>query len=138
MILIQAIRFLRISISRQIQSQHPVSCLGKESHLVSPDKPELREPVAEQHHGLLLVLLSLHPGLDIVEPHPIDLDIVVAAVLRVQETGGGHSARLHLEQPQSDQEEPESEPDEARDEEEAADTNTHNPGHLHVQRTTPL
>ena len=59
MVLVQVIRFLRISVSRQVQSQHPVSCLGKESHLVSPDKPELREPV-DKHHQWLLIFSSFH------------------------------------------------------------------------------
>ena len=103
---------------------------------MSPDKPELREAVAEQHHGLPIVLLSVDPRLHIVKPHSVDLDVVMAAVLRVQQTVGGNSASLHLEQSQSDQQQSETEPSQSWEEEDGPDTNSHNPGRLHVERTT--
>ena len=100
--------------------------------LMSPDKPELREAVAEQHDGLPPVLLRVDPGLHVVQPHPVDLDVVVAAVLGVQETGRDHTAVLHLQQSQSDQQQSEGQPEQAREEEEAPETNSHNPSPLHV------
>ena len=100
--------------------------------LMSPDKPELREAVAEKHDGLPPVLLRVDPGLHVVQPHPVDLDVVVATVLGVQQTGGDHTAVLHLEQSQSDQQESEGQPEQAREEEEAPETNSHNPSPLHV------
>ena len=102
--------------------------------LMSPHKPELRESVAEQHDGLLLVLLRVDPGLDIVEPQPVDVDVVMAAVLRVQQTGWRDSARLDLEQSQSDQHQSDGEPSQAWEEEDAAHTNPNYPAQLHGER----
>ena len=127
MILLQLPRFLALSVAPVVDGDHS-KVLFKVFDLMSPDKPELREAVTEQHDGLPLVLLCVEPGLHIVEPHTVDLDVVMAPVLRVQQTGGGNSAVLHLEQSQSDQQEPEAEPDQAREEEEGPDTNTHNAG----------
>ena len=83
------------------------------SNLMSPDEPELREAVTEQHDGLLLVPLSLHPGLDIVKLDTSDLDVVVTAVLRVLEAGGRNPAGLHLEHLQPRHQQPPHQPEPA-------------------------
>ena len=80
---------LTLPVSPVVQGDHS-ELLFEMFDLVPPYKPELREAVTEQQQGLLpplpplLPLLPLAPGLHIVQPHSVEPDVVVAAVLRVR------------------------------------------------------
>ena len=82
--LVQAHGFLRLSVPPDVQGNHPVTRPGEVLKLMSPDKPELREAVTENHQWPPSPCLVCSPSsLDIVQLDPIHSSISVNSVWTV-------------------------------------------------------
>ena len=78
--LVQAHGLLRLSVPPDVQGHHPVTRPGEVLELMSPDKPELREAVTEDHQRLPSPCLVCPSSLDIVKLDPIHSGISVNSI----------------------------------------------------------